>query len=152
MIRAFFISLTLTIVGSPVFAACLDGPMLFSCTFSHGKKSVHVCQSGTDYTYAYGRIGRAPDLFLQRSLGELDFTPWPGIGRTYWEEVQFKNKSVTYQISFTVDRMSGDRAIAEGQLAVLEGENRLALLICDEASVRTNFTPLANAWHDAGLQ
>ena len=151
MIRPFLISLALTFSGSPLLAQCLNGPELFSCTFTHGKRAVHICQDGSDYTYAYGRIGRAPDLFLQRGLDEIHFTPWPGAGRYYWEEVKFFNKAVTYWISFNVDRLSEDDAVADGQLSVHEGDERLALLICDTGSVRTNFTPLANAWFDAGF-
>lgn len=150
MIRACFISLALTFSGSSLMAQCLNGPELFSCTFSQGKKAVHICQDGAEYTYAYGRIGQAPDLTLQRGLADLHFTPWPGIGRYFWEEVKFFNKSVTYWIRFSVDRLSEEDAVAEGELAVYEGEERLALLVCDGGSVQTNFTPLANAWFEAG--
>lgn len=142
----------LTLIAPAAWAQCQNGPELFSCTFSHGKKAVHVCQDGEGYSYAYGRLGNTPDLFLQRGLDELHFTPWNGVGRSYWEEVQFFNKSVTYRISFNVDRMQGDDAEPEGQLSVHEGVERLALLICDAGSVRVNFTPLANAWHDAGFR
>ena len=146
------LTICLSLIAPAAWAQCQNGPELFSCTFSHGKKSVEVCQNGADYSYAYGRIARAPDLFLQRSLNEIHFTPWSGVGRYYWEEVRFFNKSVTYLISFSFDRLSEGDTATEGQLSVHEEGNRLALLVCDVGSVRMNMTPLANAWHDAGLQ
>jgi len=152
MLRTLMTSLTLILAAPAAWAQCQNGSELFSCTFSHGKKSVHICQDGSDYSYAYGRIRRAPDLFLQRGLNEIDFTPWPGIGRYYWEEVRFFNKSVSYLISFSADRLSEGESVPEGQVSVHEDDNRLALLVCDAGSVRINMTPLANAWHDAGLQ
>lgn len=152
MLRTMTTCLTLTLIPPAAWAQCQNGPELFSCKFSHGKKSVHICQDGADYTYAYGRIGRAPELFLQRSLNEIHFTPWSGVGRYYWEEVQFDNKSVSYLISFSSDRLSEGDTVPEGQVSVHEDDNRLALLVCDTGSVRMNMTPLANAWHDAGFQ
>ena len=151
MLRMLMTSLILSLIAPAAWAQCQNGPELFSCTFSHGKKAVHICQDGANYSYAYGRIGRRPELVLQRRLAELDFTPWTGVGRYYGEDVQFTNKSVSYLISFSVDRLSED-ALAEGQLSVHEEGNRLALLICDAGSVQLNLTPLANAWHDAGYQ
>lgn len=151
MLRTLMTSLSLSLIAPAAWAQCQNGAELFSCTFSHGKKAVNICQDGADYSYAYGRIGQVPDLFLLRGLDELDFTPWTGIGRYYGEDVRFFNKSVSYLISFSVDRLSED-AVAEGQLSVHEEGNRLALLICDTGSVRMNLTPLANAWYDAGLQ
>ena len=152
MPRSYFLTLLLCLSAPAAWAECVNGPELYSCSFSQGKKAVHVCQDGKDYTYAYGRIGAAPELLLKRSLEDIHFTPWPGIGRTYWEEVQFYNKSVSYVINVTADRLSGEDSLPEGELSVMEGEERLAWLICDAGSVRANFTPLANAWHEAGYQ
>jgi len=134
---------------SAASAGCDQGELLFHCSFSQGKKAVTLCQEGERYSYAYGRIGYAPELRLVRDLPELGFTPWNGIGRSIWEEVTFRNASVEYLIGYSIDRVS--EAGPEGSLTVMEGGQRLALLICDAGSVEVNFTPLANAVFDAGL-
>ncbi len=125
----------------PVAAPACDGELFFSCSFSGGKKAVEVCYQDGFVNYAFGKTGELSDLRLSIPVIEAHLTPWPGIGRTIWEELTLRNGTVSYTIHAAVERLWSDDADAEvqvietGGIIVEDGERELARLRCDEGSI-----------------
>lgn len=138
---------------SPTSAlACFGdtGLSLFHCTFKAGMTEARVCLQDDVVYYAYGAAGASPDLLLARDVGAVDMVPWPGIGRTIWEEAGFSNGDVEYRLTYAVDKMA-ETEPAEGVLLVRQGGNQIAELICDRGSVSDHdFYPLFEAKSAAG--
>lgn len=123
-------------------AACDTGEELFfGCTFSNGAKAVQVCVGETQARYRFGPVGGVPELELDTSLADLDYTPWPGIGRTIWEQVVFENKGFRYAVTGIIEREFGEDEDDEiipvflGGILVTKDEQELADLTCDPGSV-----------------
>jgi len=123
----------------PAFAAC-DGATLVSCTVK-GINQLQVCQNGDDLTYAYGRIGRTPDLALTEPLANGTYTPWNGIGRSMWESITFTNAEYTYEVFASFDRLD-ENAVTEQGVSILKNGALVTTLSCDPALGMTLFDNL----------
>ncbi len=110
------------------FADCTGGTTVFSCTI--GKKTLEICHRQDALTYSFGPAGK-PDLTLAQPLETADFTPWPGIGRTIWESLAFRNQGYTYEVWTAVERDPEDTTGLQGGINVLKGEDLQAQLTCD---------------------
>ena len=159
--RIFPLSALAVLIAGPALAGCPAGTTpILTCTFEHGAKRVDACQDGTTATYAFGKAGQAPDLTLVTPVADLDYTPWPGVGRSIWEEVSFYNQDITYLLWFNYDKVN---AIEEAQAAgapdpltagisVLRGDGEgLASLECDPGSIDTEMDALSDAKERLGL-
>jgi hypothetical protein len=118
------------LAATPASAAC-QGDEAFSCQI--GQKTLELCYWKGMLTYSYGRDGK-PELTLTEPLETVAYTPWPGIGRTIWDTVAFRNAGVTYEVWTSFDKMD-ENAILEGGVYVMEGETMLASPTCDRGSV-----------------
>ncbi len=133
-------------------SACGSGELLFlSCTVDGGSKRVEVCHSAETARYSFGPDA-VPELEITRPVGDVHLTPWPGIGRTIWEEVVFLNEGHSYTVYGSIDRApppSEDSdivvTVAGGVVVSKEGAE-LAHLHCDDGSV--DF-PWSNELYDA---
>jgi hypothetical protein len=123
----------------PAFAAC-NGTTLVSCPIK-GTQWLEVCLNGDDLTYAYGRIGRAPDLALREPLANGTYRPWNGIGRSMWESITFTNAEYTYEVFASFDRLD-ENAITEQGVSVLKNGSLVTTLTCDPALGMTLFDNL----------
>lgn len=134
--KPFAIALCL-IAPAPAFA-CFGGigQPLFDCTFKGASTRAQVCLQGDTAYYAFGAVGGAPDMVLARRVGDIDMTPWPGIGRTIWEEVTFRNGSHAYRLAYAIDKMV-EREPVSGSLLVTRDGAEIAELTCDADSVAT---------------
>lgn len=154
--------LLLPVLASPAFAACPAGTeTAFACSFSSGRKAVDVCYGPETVSYAFGRPGRAPELTLSVPLAEVDYQPWPGIGRAIWETVTFRSGDVSYTVFGNIDRPveAGTEPEVTGGIEVRRGETVLATLSCDPGTVDFAYggglhdakTALGQCW-DPGAQ
>lgn len=128
----------LTTLASPAFAACPDTTeTAFACTFSSGSKAVDVCHNAETVSYAFGRPGRTPELSLSVPMTQVEYQPWPGIGRAIWETVTFRSGDVSYTVFGNIDRPveEGTDPEVTGGIEVRRGEAVLATLRCDPGSV-----------------
>lgn len=127
-------SLVLAVLASTASADCPTGAQeLVSCTLKGGRKVLTTCLMDQTASYSFGAAHKAPDLHLTRHVRDVDYTPWPGIGRTIWEEFSFENKGVRYLVHFSVDKAPG--SVMQGGVIVMQGETELASLDCDPGSV-----------------
>ncbi len=141
------IALLTIITSAPMaFAQCATPQDTFlSCTFSQGRKAVDVCVEGDSMTYRFGRVGKAPDLALSVPVVDVDYLPWPGIGRAIWETVTFQNGKTSYAVTGVIDRKFSDdeegeiQAEISGVIDVNEGGETLATLECDAGSVNFGY-------------
>ena len=110
-------------------AAC-PGEVIFSCPIKG--KTLQVCLDGDRAHYVFGRPG-TPDLSLTEPLATLDFQPWPGIGRTIWQNVRFRNEGVTYEVWSSIEKPLDENASDPqwmGGVTVSQGDQTLAELTC----------------------
>lgn len=100
-----------------------------------------MCENSTSVTYRFGPTGEAPDLTLTETVQDVEYTPWPGIGSTIWEEVAFKNQDYRYVVyaalvrSFPENETDDITVTPTGGITVYEGDAEIANLRCDEGSV-----------------
>jgi len=118
------------------YAQCADNERsVLECTFKKGKKTVSVCISGDSIFYEYGKTGAKPDLRLVENIRDVDHLPWPGIGRSIWNETTFYNAEYSYSIYMSMDRMSDEHPIDAG-IVVAKAGKELARLECDKKNLK----------------
>jgi hypothetical protein len=125
------LALLLALCPHPAAAACPGGDEVFSCQI--GAKSLDLCHTGDTLVYSFGPEGK-PELTIAEPLETLDFTPWPGIGRYYWESVRFRNAGFTYEVYSSIERGPDATTGRLAELTVFEGETEVARLTCDEGT------------------
>jgi hypothetical protein len=133
---------------APIFAMFIAAPALscpqgatplVSCSLKSGSAYLETCLLGNFATYAYGKTGQRPDLALARPVQEVEMTPWPGVGRSIWEDFQFRNGDVSYRVFYSIDRFSeGEPALTAGVM-VEKGEETLAELDCDPGTIDAGY-------------
>jgi len=129
-------------------AACDSGQTLvLNCPVSVDK-TLNVCIGGGTASYAFGPHG-APELALTLPLADVGATPWPGIGRSIWEEIVFPNNDVQYVVWISLDRMDEARPVSGG-VVVRRGEKQLAELPCLEGSAQVGVFAISDGFADAG--
>ena len=128
-----------------------------ACTMQGGTKELSVCVEGRTVRYAFGPVGGKPELVLPRDVTEVDYTPWPGAGRTIWEEVRFENLGYTYLVHGWVDRVPEEESPGDpirpmgGGVVVMRGDETLAEIACDAESADFIWTDaISHAMAEAG--
>ena len=136
--------LALFVFTNPAWAACEDGEVKFmSCQIENSINVLRVCYDEQAVHYRFGATGQTPDLALSSTIGAVDYTPWPGIGRSIWEEIRFENDGYRYAVHAGFERMFGDEEYEDvphrgfGGVNVTRGadEVEVVTLDCDRASV-----------------
>ena len=90
----------------------------FACDFGENR-SVTVSHDNETAVYAFEHPTN--NLTLTRPLAEVHLTPWPGIGRTIWEEVTFQNAGYSYTVFASIDRIPPDNDEGEIQTELSGG-------------------------------
>lgn len=117
-----------------------DAQPHFSCMLGDGKKVLEICYLTDHATYSFGPPG-APELFLNRHVTDVALIPWPGIGRTIWEEVAFTNDDHTYTVYAAIERVFPEneeddiQTDVTGGVIVTKDGTELARLGCDPGTV-----------------
>jgi hypothetical protein len=147
------------LAAAPAHAACQNDLTIFSCKI--GAKTLQVCEWKGMLIYQFGPEG-APELALNTTFADADFTPWPGIGRTMWNELAFHNDGVTYTVWSALEKQLEENQPepqVEGGVHVTRGDAELASLTCNPGSVRSALdtvwnikTMIGQCWnHEANL-
>ncbi len=132
-------SVFVTCLAGQAGAACQSGMEIFmSCTFNNGAKTVEVCANGATASYRFGPTKGQPELALTVPASQIDYAPWPGVGRSIFESVTFHNSGVSYEVFAGVDReatANNQRGDAFGGITVFQKGTEIAALECDPGSV-----------------
>jgi len=125
------IAVLLSVLPLPAIADCPAGGQVFSCQV--GAKALEICHVGDDLTYAFGPRG-APELTITEPLKTVNFAPWPGVGSNIWEAVIFVNDDYAYEVWTSVAREPEATKGLQGGVRVLNGEEMVAELTCDQGT------------------
>lgn len=145
------VALVLLVAGLPGHGQAQDcnaGQLMLRCQIG-ANKQLSVCFQGESATYRFGPPA-APELILTQPVATLDATPWPGIGRSIWEEVVFANADVRYAVWSSVDRLDPAHP-KEGGVRVLRGETELASLSCHPGTVDMTGFAVSDGFAAAGF-
>lgn len=120
-------------------------------------KELSVCYNDKIVTYRFGPAS-APELVLTETVATIDFLPWPGAGRSVWEEVRFHTGNHTYAVFAGFDRLYGDDADTDqqnrffGGVTVMRAGETLANLTCHPETTHAPWSGLFDAKTAAGLR
>ncbi len=147
MHKYIFLLAFVTGATGPAVAACPSSMQtILSCTFSNGKKVLDTCQNGEFATYAFGKVNKKPEMYLETPMRGLNYTPWNGIGRAIYEQVIFRNEDISYVVWSGFERDPGMiDPLRAGIVVEDQNENVLAELRCDIGSVRAEIDGLYDA-------
>lgn len=112
--------------------------LLFSCEMGEGR-SLRVTLTDSTATYAFRHPTNS--LTLTRDVRDVHLTPWPGIGRTIWEEIVFQNAGYSYLVHASIERIYPEDENEEietnvsGGIIVSRSETQIAELSCQTGSV-----------------
>lgn len=150
--RLFLSSLLFVASALPAIACPAGSETLVSCSLKGGSRVLTTCLQGDQVSYAFGRRGADADLALQRNVREVNMVPWPGIGRSIWEEFTFDNEDTSYTVYYSQERDPSAELPLTGGVIVDQGGKELAHLQCDPGSVQSSGygLPLFEAKERAG--
>ena len=140
--RHLTVLLALFALPGTALAQCPTGAeTLIACTLKGGTKRVETCLMGESALYRFGPVGGTPELELSAHIRDVGMTPWPGVSRSIWEAVIFYNRDISYEVSYAIDRDPEANEVT-GSVAVLRGDDTLAILDCDRGTVQSAGYPL----------
>ena len=128
-----------------------------TCEVGQKHKELSVCYNDKIVTYRFGPAS-APELVLTETVATIDFLPWPGAGRSVWEEVRFHTGNHTYAVFAGFDRLYGDDADTDqqnrffGGVTVMRAGETLANLTCHPETTHAPWSGLFDAKTAAGLR
>lgn len=127
------LALILCATLAPTPGLACDGEVILSCTAKAGATAIEVCLAGGSFTYAYGPVGRPPELTLREPLTNGTLYPWQGFGRAIAESIIFPNGPFRYEVSYALDRLDADHP-ADGSVRVTRNDREIAFIPCDAGS------------------
>jgi hypothetical protein len=100
--------------------------VVFYCETTKDRKTVAIFKQGDNLTYQFGDSVGKPELQIVQSEQDVEKTPWPGIGGTYWNSITFTNKSYSYVIQSRYERNESAKVTAG--VTVYKAGNKIASL------------------------
>jgi hypothetical protein len=125
-----------------------DKVQVLHCDIKPGK-ALKVCIGGGEASYEYGPIGK-PELAMTQALGQVEGTPWAGVGRAIWEEIVFFNNDVSYAVWISIDRGVVPDPMKGGVL-VTRGDQTLANLHCLDGTADVSTFAISDGFEQAGF-
>jgi hypothetical protein len=123
--------LLFALAANPAHPACQNDSEVFSCRI--GARTLQICHWKGALIYSFGPEGN-PELTIAEPLETVDFTPWPGVGRYYWETVAFRNGPFTYEVWSSIERGPDATTGREAAVTVFRDDTEIARLDCDEGT------------------
>ncbi len=134
----------------PVPVQACPGDLILSCTAKGGTRALEVCLEGDAFTYAYGPVGRAPELTLREPLANGTLYPWQGFGRAIAESIGFANGPFRYEVFYSVDRLDENHP-SEGSVSVTRDGAEIAYIACDPGSAELGLFAAQDGMQALGL-
>ncbi|WP_175484849.1 hypothetical protein [Jannaschia pohangensis] len=128
-----------------------------SCTIATNGKYLEVCHDAETVFYRFGPANRPAELALSVPITEVDYVPWPGVGRSIAEGIDFRNGNHVYKVYAGFDRMYDDEPEdlerSFGGVRIARDDLPLGEMICDPPTVDFGWSPpLWDAMIAAGLE
>ncbi|MEI6707638.1 MAG: hypothetical protein WCK96_10945 [Methylococcales bacterium] len=95
-----------------VYAKC-EGKTLFSCATTKGKQ-IEVCDSGKTIDYSFGKPQGKLEIAIKVPRDQVSTSQWAGVGRAESYAVDIPNDKATYNVFWSVDRLTDAHAIEAG--------------------------------------
>lgn len=111
-----------------VYAKCVGSKTLFFCTTVKGKQ-IEVCDSGKTIDYSFGKPAGKPEIAVKVPRDLASTSQWAGIGRAESYAVDIPNGKATYNVFWSVDRLTDEHAIEAG-VNVLINNNLVTTVNC----------------------
>jgi hypothetical protein len=129
----------LAAMAFPALADCQPPWETFmSCEIEGSGKRLEVCFDRQAAAYNFGPQS-APELELIYPIAELAYRPWPGVGSSIWEEIDFPHAGHLYTVSAGIDRRVREDETEPprlwGGVEVRKGAQVLATLQCAPETV-----------------
>jgi hypothetical protein len=87
------------------FCGDRESQTIFFCKIKNSSRQVTVCRHEDDsFHYAYGRAGEPPELELRHRKDQVVYTPWNGIGSSFWGALKFQNGEFGYEVAYSVPK------------------------------------------------
>ncbi|MCV6594716.1 MAG: hypothetical protein OIF48_17330 [Silicimonas sp.] len=120
----------------------------FACEFGQDR-DVTVTHDAETARYAFRHPTNS--LTLTRPFAQIDYTPWPGMGRTIWEEIGFDNAGYRYTVFAGIDRDPEVTNGRSGGIIVSKDGREIVRLDCRPDSINFPWsTSLLEAMEAAG--
>jgi len=119
-----------------VYADCGKNKTLFSCPTIKGKK-IEVCDSKKTIDYSFGKAQKKPEIVIKIPREKVSTFQWAGIGRYESYTIDIPNGNVTYNVFWSVDRLSEDHPVEAG-VNVLTDQNLLTTVNCSGEDIVNN--------------
>ena len=156
VVRYIFALLAFT---NAAWADCAPRQEAFmTCQIEDSSKTISVCFDAHDVSYRFGVPGQPPELELHDRVATVNYTPWPGVGRSIWEAVKFENDGFSYVVFGGFERMFGDEEYEDvphrgfGGVRVTRGDEEIITLTCARETVDFAWGEgLWTAKHDLGI-
>ena len=132
-------------------ADCARDNISLSCQIENSTKHLTLCVENGVVTYTFGPKG-APELTLTEAVETVDHQPWPGIGRSIWEDTSLSNGDFTYEVWQSFDKLEQNEDLAgAGGVTVTQNGETLVSLSCDPLTTKLGFFAIGDAKAERGL-
>ena len=127
--------------ASNVYASCEGSKTVFSCLTSKGKQ-IEVCDVGETIHYAFGKPKAKPEIEVKVARDKASTFQWAGIGSSMTYAVDIPNGKTTYNVFWSVDRLSDEHAIEAG-VNVLINKELVTTVNCAGENIVNNIEGIA---------
>lgn len=104
-----------------VYASCEGSKTVFSCLTSKGKQ-IEVCDAGKTVDYSFGKPKAKPEIEVKVARDKASTFQWAGMGSSMTYAVDIPNGKTTYNVFWSVDRLSDEHAIEAGVNVLINKE------------------------------
>ncbi|MCO4843157.1 MAG: hypothetical protein KC439_09680 [Yoonia sp.] len=133
------LALPLILLAGPAWGDCGGYEQTFlHCRITNSPNTLSVCFDDTVISYRFGPEQGEPELELNEQIAAINYTPWPGVGSSIWEEVAFRNFDHSYTVYVGVERTAAEDVadpvivpFTFGGVTVWRNDEEIVTFACD---------------------
>lgn len=115
-------SIAVALFTSISYAKCeSDSKTVFSCLTAKGKQ-IEVCDTGKIIQYSFGKPQVKPEIVVRIPRDQASTSQWAGIGRNMSYAVDISNGITTYNVFWSVDKLTDESAIDAGVNVIINNK------------------------------
>ncbi len=128
--RIFATAFWVSQLAAPALASTHVDQPLFECTVLNGAKTLAVTVNPPFVYYSFGPEA-APEIVIEKTISDVGVTPWNGVGRSIFEEIEFLVGGHFYRVYHNFDR---NDHVHSGGVSVWRGDEELISIACDKGT------------------